>query len=192
MLNNTVRIFEPTSRVIRQEIPLANRSIELKGSIMGFLWNDKPNADFLLERFAELLSNKLGLADIIHRHKISAGEPAPAEIIEDLSARCNSVIVASGDCGSCTSYVIHDAIELEKRGVPAVAVCTNEFSELGRVEAVALNMPDVPILEVPHPLGGITKDAVRVKADESVDDLMILLRMSKQELYYRAKEQHDT
>ena len=187
MVKRTITILDPTSKRRRQDIEMAPRQSTIEGGVVGFLWNDKPNANFLLERFAELLVEKLGPAEIMHRHKLSASDPAPEEIINELSRKCDMVIIASGDCGSCTSYVIHDAVELEKRRTPTVSVCTNEFLPLGRVEAEALNMPYLAILEIPHPLGGIKIEAVRAKADDAIGELIVLVRTSKEELKERSK-----
>jgi hypothetical protein len=135
--------------------------------------------------------DKLGLAEVIHRHKLSTADPAPEEIVNELSCKCDLVIIASGDCGSCTSYVIHDAVELEKRRTPTISVCTSEFLALGRVEAEALNMPYLAILEIPHPLGGLKIEAVRAKADGAIDELMALVKMSKEELKEMSKRKLD-
>lgn len=191
MVNKIITVLDPTSKRRRQDIELAPRLSTIEGGVIGFLWNDKPNANFLLERFAELLMDKLGPAEIMHRHKFSAADPAPEEIVNELSRKCDVVIIASGDCGSCTSYVIHDAVELEKRRTPTISVCTNEFLALGRVEAEALNMPYLAILEIPHPLGGSKREAVRAKADDAIDELIALVKMSKEELKEMSKRKLD-
>lgn len=191
MVNKIITVLDPTSKMSGQDIDMAPRPSKLEGTIIGLLWNDKPNANFLLERFAELLTDKFGPAEVMHRHKFSAADPAPEEIINDFSRRADVVIIASGDCGSCTSYVIHDAVELEKRRTPTISVCTNEFSTLGRVEAEALNMPYLAILEIPHPLGGIKIEAARAKADDAIDKLIALLKISKDELKEMAKKKID-
>jgi len=170
---------------------MVSRPSKLEGGVIGFLWNDKPNANFLLERFAELLADKLKLAEVVHCHKLSAAEAAPEEIINKLSRKCNAVVIASGDCGSCTSYVIHDAVELEKRGTPTVSVCTDEFLALGRIEAEALGFPPLAILDIPHPLGGVSMEETRAKADQAIDALLELLTMPIEELKERAKKQVD-
>ena len=191
MAIKTITVLEPTSKAKIKEIEMVPRPSKLDGGVIGFLWNDKPNANFLLERFAELLTDDLKLAEVIHCHKVSTAEAAPEEIINELSRKCNAVVIASGDCGSCTSYVIHDAAELEKRGTPTVSVCTDEFSALGRTEAEALSFPYLAILEVPHPLGGVSIEETRAKADQAIDALLELLTMTIEELKERAKRQVD-
>jgi hypothetical protein len=38
--------------------------------------------------------------------------------------------------------------------VPTATICTDEFVSLGRTEARALGMPGLPLVVIPHPLGG--------------------------------------
>jgi hypothetical protein len=65
-----------------------------------------------------------------------------------------AVVTAIGDSGSCTSWCIHDSVELEKKGVPTVTICTTAFERLGRGEARTLGMPDLPLAIVDHPFAG--------------------------------------
>ena len=63
---------------------------------------------------------------------------------------------------------------MEKRGVPTVMVCTDEFSQLGRNEAESLGIPYLPIALVPHPLGGQHLEQILEKADKSIDQVVAL------------------
>jgi hypothetical protein len=46
---------------------------------------------------------------------------------------------------------------------------TQEFLPLGRAEAASRGLPDLPIVTVPHPIGGIAPEAVAAKASAVVD-----------------------
>ncbi len=61
---------------------------------------------------------------------------------------------------------------MEHRGVPTVMVCTDEFSQLGRNEAESLGLPYLPIVLVPHPLGGQKQDQILEKAEKSIDQVV--------------------
>ncbi len=63
-------------------------------------------------------------------------------------------------------------MELERRGVPTVTVCTDRFVKLGEVERRALGMPELPMAIAKHPLGGIKKDAVVAKADALLEQVI--------------------
>lgn len=75
------------------------------------------------------------------------------------------------------SWCIHDAIELEKRGIPTITICTDEFVSLGRMEAQTLMMPQLPIVAVPHPLGGLKPEEVAKKARIAFDAIVRLLEI---------------
>ncbi|GIX47118.1 MAG: hypothetical protein KatS3mg131_1329 [Candidatus Tectimicrobiota bacterium] len=66
-------------------------------------------------------------------------------------------------------------MELEKRGIPTVTLCTDEFLQLGRSEAASLGMPALPLAQVPHPLGGQTREQVLSKAEAALEQVRKLL-----------------
>ena len=68
---------------------------ELKGKVVGFLHNGKPNADILLARLADLLRERYDLAQARTRSKPRVTEPA--EFIEELAGECHGVVNALGD-----------------------------------------------------------------------------------------------
>src|SRR3546814_12412654 len=73
-------------------------------------------------------------------------------------------VTGIGDCGSCSTNSVHDGIEIEKRGIPAVAVCTEAF--LPGLDALTQmrGMPDYQFAVVPHPLGVLFDDELHQRA----------------------------
>ena len=63
-------------------------------------------------------------------------------------------------------------MELEKRGVPTVTICTHRFKVLGEVERRALGMPELPMAIAPHPLGGLKPGAVQAKAEALLEQVI--------------------
>lgn len=57
-------------------------------------------------------------------------------------------------------------MESVKRGLASVTVCSTAFETLGRSQAKALGVPDLPIARVPHPFGVIARDKLRSIADD--------------------------
>lgn len=53
---------------------------------------------------------------------------------------------------------------MEKRGIPTVTIGTDAFSRLAALQARAMGHPDLAVVLVEHPLGGIEPDEVRAKA----------------------------
>jgi hypothetical protein len=66
-------------------------------------------------------------------------------------------------------------VELENKGIPVATICTEEFVTLGVNAAQSSGMPDLPIVTVPHPVGGIKAQEVRQKADMVVDKIIEVL-----------------
>jgi len=82
------------------------------------------------------------------------------------------VITGAADCGSCTAYSVHDAIELEKAGRPAVVVTTTKFEPIARTMASSFGLPETRILVLPHPLGGTDEATLHTWADAATDRLI--------------------
>ena len=70
---------------------------DLRGKVVGWLDNSKPNADKLAERFAELLIEKYGVAKLITRRKLTAQQGAPKQYLDELAAQADFVISGLGD-----------------------------------------------------------------------------------------------
>jgi hypothetical protein len=69
---------------------------------------------------------------------------------------------------------VHDIVDLEARGVPAVAVASTEFIDAAEAQARALGAtPDV--VYVAHPIQDRTDDEMRVLADTAVEELLARL-----------------
>ena len=60
---------------------------------------------------------------------------------------------------------------LEKSGKPTVTICSSHFGELARATAAGLGMPNLPLVIVPHPIGGISSKEIEGKADSILDDV---------------------
>ena len=73
------------------------RFADLSGKVVGLLDNSKPNADKLEERFAELLRERLDVAKIVRRRKITAQQGAPKEYLDELAAQADFILSGLGD-----------------------------------------------------------------------------------------------
>jgi hypothetical protein len=72
--------------------------------------------------------------------------------IGELAERVDFAIVGLGTCGSCTSFAIADAVALEQRERPVIAVVTEEFATHGANMAKHLGHGDLRVLVLPYPL----------------------------------------
>jgi chorismate mutase len=73
------------------------RFLDLHGKIVGLLDNSKPNADKLQERLAELLKERVGVAGVVARRKITAQQGAPKQYLDELAAQADFVLSGLGD-----------------------------------------------------------------------------------------------
>ena len=51
---------------------------------------------------------------------------------------------------------MRDAVELEKRGIPSVIITEGIFQAAAQSLARTLGLPDLPLVVVPQPKGGMT------------------------------------
>ena len=66
--------------------------------------------------------------------------------------------------------------ELARRGLITAVICSTPFEKLARTQAKVLGVPDLPLIMIPHPLGGIARDEVRSRAGVATPQIVELLR----------------
>lgn len=70
---------------------------------------------------------------------------------------------------------MHDTVWFEVQGKPAVFIASSVFAEAAEAQSVALGLPAVRRIFVPHPIQDATDDEMRTKADEIVDRIVAAL-----------------
>ncbi|MGB9977897.1 UGSC family (seleno)protein [Methanobacterium sp.] len=132
--------------------------------------NTKPNADVILASIAESL-NMTG-----KKVEKPAGAGATDEQLND-AADADLSIIAVGDCGSCSTWVILDAIRLEKKGTPTISICSDNFMDYARSLAKSYGADDLRIVEIKHPISGQKEEDVRKKARETTREIKKILNI---------------
>ena len=66
--------------------------------------------------------------------------------------------------------------ELRKRGLITAVICSTPFEKLGRAQAKVLGVPDLPLVMIQHPLGGLAIDDVKARAEQATPPVIELLR----------------
>ena len=66
-------------------------------------------------------------------------------------------------------------MELGKKGIPTIVVCTDRFEALARMMLKNLGMPDIPLVITSHPVGGLQVDEVKAKAERLSEDIIKLI-----------------
>ena len=93
----TVMLYDPTSARRASAQPVAQALSGLKGKVIGFIDNAKPNFNHLVDDLAELLVSRHGASRVVKRKKKAASVAAPDEIYKELAEQCDLVITGSGD-----------------------------------------------------------------------------------------------
>lgn len=66
--------------------------------------------------------------------------------------------------------------ELRKRGLVTAVICSGPFLKLGKAQARVFGVPDLPLIEIPHPLGGLALDAVKGRSEVAIPKVIELVR----------------
>ena len=66
--------------------------------------------------------------------------------------------------------------QLTKRGLIAAVVCSDTFMKLGTAQAKVFGVPDLPLLKIRHPLGGLVMDKVIERAAVALPQLIKVVR----------------
>jgi hypothetical protein len=96
----TSAILDPTglsSRETKAGLTLAERPADLNGARIGLLENGKQNARRFLEDVAEVLRERHGAGAATLRRKEIFSQPASPELVSELSAESDVVVIGIGD-----------------------------------------------------------------------------------------------
>jgi hypothetical protein len=158
-----VLVFDPRGIVDLAVVPLAPRKQKLAGLRLGVLDNSKWNANKLLRGASAALSEGIKFATVNYYVKQSFSKDAAPELIAQIARDNDIVLTAIGDCGSCCSCCIRDAVALEKLGVPSAAIITTEFVRETQLTRQALGMPDLEPVVIDHPVSSITREEIDMR-----------------------------
>ena len=92
-----IAVLNPTAPPRQLRTEMAERSHNLRGKAVGFLWNSKPNGDVLFRRLEQLLREKYEIPAALYRRKPTASIPAETVVIEEMASTVQVAIVGLGD-----------------------------------------------------------------------------------------------
>ncbi len=92
-----MQVFDPTAPVAGATQNLRRTVGDLRGKVIGFIDNTKPNFNLLVDDLAVLLAERYGVKSVIKQVKRSVATPAAANVLDDLATQCDLVITGSGD-----------------------------------------------------------------------------------------------
>lgn len=70
---------------------------------------------------------------------------------------------------------MHDIVEFESRGVPAVFVASTEFVDAAKAQAEALGFDPAAVF-VPHPIQDRTDEEIKTLANDAVGSILATLQ----------------
>lgn len=175
-------VLEIVNPIARQKVetaaaerfPAAPRIDTLAGKTVGFFWNGKQQGNQALARTRANLSRLY--PDIRFRDYLGAMggvlRRASEEQLDAMAAECDAVVGTSADCGSCTSWLIHDMCAVERRGTPAIAWTASQFHEDAHWSANVWGVPDLVICEVPECFTNNSPDRIHAMVDAAMDAIL--------------------
>ena len=67
---------------------------------------------------------------------------------------------------------MRDGVKIARKGMPVVSLVTEEFWAQGNFVARSLGMPDVPRVQLPHPIAGTGEANIQVIAENLVEEIL--------------------
>lgn len=159
-------------------VALAPRGRPLRGASLGLLNNAKPNAAVILEHLGRLLQERHGVGQVTMVSKVSFAVPAEDAVLGGLAEACDYVIAGVGDCGSCSAGTVADGVLLERRGVPAAAICTDTFLLSGAAMARLQGVPDYPFVTIPHPMASLSAPQLEAVSEQALADVLRIFEVT--------------
>ena len=68
---------------------------------------------------------------------------------------------------------------MDRRGVPAAVICTDQFVESARAQAAICGNPHYPFAVVTHPIGRLTPAELRARAAAAIPQVLAILTGSR-------------
>ncbi len=66
--------------------------------------------------------------------------------------------------------------QLAKRGLTTAVICSEPFRALGKNQARVFGAPDLPLVMIPHPLGGLSLEQVEGRALVAIPQVVELIK----------------
>ena len=66
--------------------------------------------------------------------------------------------------------------ELRKRGLATTVIVSDPFIKLGTTQAKVLGTADLPLVKIPHPLGGLSLEQVEGRSLVAVPQIVKLIK----------------
>jgi hypothetical protein len=155
-------VLDPTSSLLHDIAEPGPEVGALAGKVIGFridmLWR---SWDWVSEVWAEALRAE-GAEVRMWRSMGRTGEEGArmAAEMDAFFAGIDAAVVGLANCGSCSSWTIHDALDAAGRGLPTIAIATAQFEDLARNLARRGGRSGLRLHVLPYPLDILQEDKV--------------------------------
>lgn len=150
--------------------PPAPRPSTLEGKTVALYWNGKQNGLSALAASRERLVKRFsGLRFLEVTGELGGTNRYLSEVqLVMLAERADVVIGTSADCGSCTSWLMRDLCELERRGVPAVGYTAEIFADDAAFSTKTFGVPEACPVIVPECFSNKTDAEIAQMVDDAM------------------------
>src|SRR6185437_13655024 len=160
----------------------ARRVAGLDGKTVALYWNGKQNGLHALARVKENLTKEHHDVRFIEMTGDLGGTNRylSADQLDRLAADADVAVCTSADCGSCTSWLMRDLCELERRGVPAVGFTAEIFAQDAHFSTQTFGVPEACPVIVPECFSNKTAAEIAQMVDDAMDDVVAGLTVERQ------------
>jgi hypothetical protein len=176
---NTTSVFLPTGAPEIGSVSIARRPNSLKGLRVALLDNGKEFSDIVLDGLATALKD-FGVTSIKFWRKGFPAKGAP--FIDEMAMESDVAISGVGHCGSSSPWSVIDAVNLEKAGIPTVALISRSFCPLGQIVGRGVGHQALPIVMLPHPIGEANESRIAQKGIDAAAECVRLLTASAEQV----------
>jgi hypothetical protein len=173
VMSETMTVLMPTGARQTDAIATAPRPASLRGLRVALLDNGKEFSDIVLDGLAQALARDFAVTDIKFWRKGFPAKGAP--FIAEMAAESDVAISGVGHCGSSSPWSVIDAVNLEKAGVPTVALISRSFCPLGQIVGRGVGHAALPIIMLPHPIGDSDEARIAKKGVDAAAECVRLL-----------------
>jgi hypothetical protein len=159
----------------------APRPSTLDDKVVALYWNGKQNGIDALDRTRDLLSTRyrnIRFVDVVGELGGTNRYLSPGQL--DMMQRDVDVAVCtSADCGSCTSWLMRDLCELERRGVPAVGYTAEIFDDDAHFSTKTFGVPEACPVIVPECFSNKTTEQIHAMVDDALATVIECLTVDR-------------
>jgi hypothetical protein len=168
-----LEVVNPTAEVYGSvDSSLAPRPKSLDGLVVGLFWNNKPPADVGLRAVGDAIKARFKNVDL----RFYFGQiRCETSVMEQMKAEADVVVASSADCGACTSWLVHDCIQLERAGVATVTIAARGFEMDCEATSAAFGLPDMKYVVVPRVYTALTTEQAHEQTVPVIDEIIRLL-----------------